>query len=301
MPKVFVFNAMGGPEQQELVERPVLEPGPGELAVEVEAAGVNPADAKQRSGAFGPPPALPAPMGLELAGVVSAVGPEVEGFVVGDAVLGPPASGAGAFAEQTLVRADAVVRKPELVSATDAATLPVAGTTAHDLTYQVGLAAGAGVVVLGAGGGVGHLAVQLAVSREARVIGVASESKRGWVTTAGATFVPAGEQAAAGVREILPSGVDLIIDLVGGEPLRALAATLTAEGSIVSAADPETAAELGGAGRDNSDHALERITGLVEAGLIDPHVTQTFPLARAAEALALVEEGHTAGKVVITP
>ncbi|MEE6281771.1 NADP-dependent oxidoreductase [Georgenia sp. MJ170] len=301
MPKVYVFTAPGGPENQQLVERPALVPGAGELAVAVRAAGVNPADWKIRAGLFGATKVLPAPLGLELAGVVTAVGPGVTGVRIGDAVLGPPAPGAGAFAEQTLVRAAAVVAKPASIGFEPAATLPIAGTTAYDLVHQVPLGPGQSVVVLGAGGGVGRLAVQLARARGARVLGVASEAKRQVVESAGAVHVPSGPHAPQAVRTLLPDGADLIVDLVGGEVLRSLGAALAATGTVVTAADPGVAAELGGSGRQHLDGTLAAVAAAAAAGVVDPLVTAAFPLDQAGAALAAVEAGHTAGKIVIVP
>ena len=101
------------------------------------------------------------------------------------------------------------------------------------------------------------------------------------------------------LREAAPDGVDLLADLVGGEPLRELAPTMTSPAGIVSAADAETALALGGAGRERSAGALEAITALVRDGLVDPLVAQTHPLVWAGEALAAVEAGHSRGKHVI--
>src|SRR5699024_8224435 len=151
----------GGPKNEELQDRPVPEPGAGELLVEVRAAGVNPADWKTREGAFGTKRALPAGLGLEVAGVVATVGDGVEGFAPGDPVVAGVGLGRGGFAEHTAVRATGAVRKPDEVSFTDAATLPVAGTTAFDLVHQVQVEPGT-VLVLGAGGGVGLMAAQVA-------------------------------------------------------------------------------------------------------------------------------------------
>src|SRR5699024_4743792 len=117
----------------------------------------------------------------------------------------------------------------------------------------------------------------------------------------GATFVPSGEGVAERVRKIAPEGVDLLVDLVGGQALRELAPLAKEPSRIVSAADADTATELGGAGRERTEGALEKITGVVQYGLVDPHVSMTFPLERAAEAIAAVETGHGAGKTVIVP
>ena len=222
-------------------------------------------------------------------------------FAVGDEVLGAPARGLGAFAEHTVLKASQTVAKPEEISFADAATIPVAGTTAYDLTHQVELEAGQTLLVIGAGGGVGRMALQIAKVHEFGAIGVASESKRELVEATGATFVPSGEGVADRVREIAPEGVDLLADLVGGEALRELAPLAKDPSVIVSAADAATATELGGAGRERSAGVLGKITGVVQYGLVDPHVSATFPLERAAEAIAAVETGHAAGKIVIVP
>lgn len=301
MSQVFIFTTYGGPESQQLSEREAPAPRTGEVAIEVRAAGVNPADWKRRQGAFGTGQELPAAMGLEAAGVVTAVGEDVEEFAVGDEVLGSPARGLGSFAEHTVLNASQTVIKPEEISFTDAATLPVAGTTAYDLTHQVEIEDGQTLLVLGAGGGVGHMALQIAKVHQFNTIGVGSESKREQIEAAGATFVPSGEGAADRVRELVPDGVDLLADLVGGDALRELAPAAKTPSVIVSAADGPTATELGGAARRRSDEVLENITGVVKYGLVDPHVVQTYPLDRAAEAIAAVEDGHLGGKIVIRP
>ncbi len=298
MSKIYVFTQFGGPEYQELRERPVPRPGPGELLVEVRAAGVNPADWKIRAGAFGTRRTLPVGMGLEVAGVVAAVGDGGGGFAAGDAVIAGVAGGNGGFAEHTLVKAAGAVAKPPEVSFTDAATLPVAGTTAYDLIQHVELVAGQTVVVLGAGGGVGLMVAQLATAREAHVIGVASEAKRELVESAGAIFVRSGDGFPDRVRELAPVGVHLVVDLVGGDVLRAAAPLATDPARVVSAADPGVG-ELGGAGRRRNPEALAKVTEAVRRGLVAPYVTATYPLERAGEALAAVETGHAAGKIVV--
>lgn len=301
MSAVFAFAAYGGPENQQLIEREAPQPRPDEVVIRVRAAGVNPADAKRREGAFGTKGTLPVAMGLEVAGVVTAVGEDVDDVAVGDEVLGPPARGQGSFAEHTVLKASKVVRKPAEVSFEVAATLPVAGTTAYDMIHQVPTGPGGGLVVLGAGGGVGLLALQVARADGLTTIGVASPAKRELVEGTGAVFVSSGPGVADRVREHLPEGVDRLVDLVGGDPLRELAPVIVDPSGIVSAADPDTATELGGAGRASSDEALARVSEMVAEGLVSPHIGASYPLAQAAEAMAEVESGHAAGKVVIIP
>lgn len=301
MSRMYVFTRYGGPETEELQERPVPEPGPGQLLVEVRAAGVNPSDLKLREGVFGRRHTLPRTLGFEVSGVVAAVGPDVEGYAVGDAVLGPVAPGGGGFADHALVRAREAARKPDGVSFEAAATIPVAGTTAYDLVHQAGLEDGQTVLVLGAGGGVGHLACEIARAGGARVIGVASEGKRELVESTGATWVASGDGAADAVRELAPDGVDLLVDLVGGQPLRDLAPLVTSPDRIVSAADEETATALGGSGRVEDPEALARLVAMVGDGAITPEVSAVYPLERAGEALAAVARGHGTGKTVVVP
>jgi NADPH:quinone reductase-like Zn-dependent oxidoreductase len=301
MSKVLVFTDYGGPEHQELIEREVPRPGPGEIVIQVRAAGVNPADAKMRQGLFGTKRTLPSPMGLEASGVVTAVGEGVDGFAVGDEVLGNAARGQGTFAEHAVLNAAKTVAKPEEVSFVEAAALPVAGTAAYDVTHQVELAAGQALLILGAGGGIGLMAAQIGTARRLRVIGVASASKKEQVESTGATFVESGDGVADRVRALAPEGVDLVVDLVGGQALRDIAPVAKAPQNVITTADPPTAEELGGSGVERTGEALARVTELVRRGLVRPTVGQRFSLARAKDAVAAVEGGHAAGKVVIEP
>lgn len=301
MTKTLVFTQYGGPGNQELNDRELPEPGPKQIAIEVKAAGVNPADAKIRAGLMGDRWSLPAPMGREASGIVTALGSEVEDFAVGDAVTGLVAKGNGAFAEATLLRASQTVAKPEELTFVDAAALPVAGGTAYDVTHQIELEPGQTMLILGAGGGVGLIAAQIGRVHEFSVIGVASAAKRPLIESTGATFVESGSGAAERVRTIAPEGVDLVIDLVGGQPLREIAEAASDPGRIVSTADPDTAAELGGAGVQRTKEGLAKIVEVAEYGLIDAMVAGTYPLAEVEQAIAIVEDGHAGGKIVVVP
>lgn len=296
-----VFNEYGGPESQQLIDRSAPQPGPGELAIEVKAAGVNPVDWKIRSGLLGHHWDLPAPMGREASGVVTAVGEGVTDFAVGDEVLGLTAEGHGGLAQHTVLSAANTVVKPEEISFVDAAAIPVAGATAYDVTHQIELEAGQTLLILGAGGGVGLMAAQIGKVHQFQVLGVASESKRELVESTGATFIESGEGAADRVRDVAPDGVDLIVDLVGGEALQAIAPVAKSPTVIVSAADSATAEQLGGAGVERSKDGLTKITEVIEYGLVSPNITQRFSLAHAHGAIAVVETGHAPGKVVVEP
>src|SRR3954454_19898586 len=180
MPRVYGFTGFGGPEQQDFWDEPKPTPGPSELLIAVRAAGVNPIDAKLRSGAFQAfmPVDLPKVMGTEAAGVVEQVGKDVEGFAVGDEVLGSVAPGSGGFAEYTVLSADRTVKKPVHVSFTDAAVLPGAGVTAYAGVQQLGLTEGQTLLIIGIGGGVGVAAAQIARDRGVNVVGSGSPGKR---------------------------------------------------------------------------------------------------------------------------
>ncbi|MEV7927972.1 NADP-dependent oxidoreductase [Kitasatospora sp. NPDC088264] len=299
MAKAFGFVDYGGPETQEFLDRPALEPGPGQLAIAVGAAGVNPVDWKIRTGLLGRERELPAVMGQEASGVVLQVGPGVTGFTPGDEVFGLAA--AGAYAEQTLMLAELSALKPEGVGFDQAAVLPVSAATADDAVRDLGLGAGRTLLILGIAGGVGSAAAQIARSRGLTVLGTASDANHAYVESLGAVPVRYGDGVAERIAAAAPDGVDGILDLVGGDALRAAAPVRTDRTELVSTADPATVAELGGRyiTRSTTSETLSALAALVAAGELDPHITGRYPLARAAEALAFVESGHASGKVVI--
>ncbi|MEP7019778.1 MAG: NADP-dependent oxidoreductase [Pseudonocardiales bacterium] len=301
--RAFGYRSNGGPEVQEFLELEMPSPLPGELLVEVRAAGVNPVDWKIRSGQYGPtdPENLPGVLGSEVSGVVREVGQDVDGFTVGDEVLGTVAPGSGGYAEYTLLVADASAAKPPNVTFTDAATLAVAGATAYDGVTQLRLQPGQSLLINGISGGVGVAAAQLARDLGVNVIGVAGADKQALVESLGATLVAKGEGVADRVRALLPDGVDAIFDLAGGESLRAIARLLTDRSKLITAGDPTTAGEVGGhlIERDRGRHVLEIVSALVADGKLDPHVEDVLDLDHAADAIAAVEAGHAKGKVVI--
>ncbi len=301
--KAYVFTQYGGPENQEFQDLPTPDPGPSELRLAVRAAGVNPVDWKIRAGWMrdAMPLDLPVPLGTEAAGVVEAVGRDVDGFSVGDEVFGSAAPGSGGYAQQTLLSAAATARKPSGLPFTTAAALPVAAATAFDAMAQLEPDAGSTLLINGIGGGVGVVAAQLARDRDITVVGTASEDKRELVESLGAILVPYGDGTADRVRQILPDGVDAILDLVGGDALRAVAGLSRDPGRIVSTGDPVTVEEVGGVPveRDRTSTVLDAVVALVAAGKVDPHVAEVFPLDDAGAALQAVENGHARGKVVL--
>ncbi|MET7646783.1 NADP-dependent oxidoreductase [Streptomyces sp. NPDC005426] len=302
MSKAYVFTSNGGPEVEAFVDQDTPVPGPGELLVSVRAAGVNPVDWKLRTGVTrrgSVPQPFPTVFGSEAAGVVEATGPGVEGFTAGDEVFGNPVT--GGYAELTLLPVAVTAHKPAGLSFRDAAALPVAAATAYDGLRQLGLAPGTTLLVTGAGGGVGTAAVQLAQHAGIHVIGVASAAKKEFVESLGAVYVESGPGLADRVRAAAPDGVDAVFDLVGGDTLRAAASLLADPATLISAGGKQLVAELGGAPVERARTAavLREVADLAVAGVLRTHITRTFPLAAAGEALRVVEDGHTLGKVVI--
>ncbi|NED83080.1 NADP-dependent oxidoreductase [Streptomyces sp. SID11233] len=302
MPKAYVFTRNGGPEVEALVEQEAPGPGPGELLIAVRAAGVNPVDWKLRTGYTRPgsePQPFPTVLGSEAAGVVVAAGPDVEGFAAGDEVFGSPVT--GGYAEYTLLPVAVTAHKPAGLSFTDAAALPVAAATAYDGLRQLAPAAGSTLLVTGAGGGVGNAAVQLAHHAGVKVVAVAGAAKKDFVESLGAVHVESGASLAERVRAAAPDGVDAVFDLVGGDTLREAASLLADPAALISAADKPLAVELGGAAvvRARTSAVLGEVADLVVAGALRTHVTRTYPLSAAGEALRAVESGHARGKTVI--
>jgi NADPH:quinone reductase-like Zn-dependent oxidoreductase len=301
--RAYGFGRYGDSGVQEFLDLDEPAPMASELLVEVRAAGVNPVDWKIREGllADDQPLEFPAVLGSEVSGVVRGIGPDIDGFAAGDEVFGAVAPGSGGYAEYALTSASVTAHKPVHVSFTDAATLPVAAATAYDGVHQLGLQPGQTLLINGASGGVGVAAAQLARNASLNVVGTASEDNRLLVESLGAIHVPYGDGVADRIRAILPQGVDAILDLAGGAGLRAVAPLLRDRGKLISAADPGTAAELGGHAieRDRSSRVLDLVAALVADQKLDPHVTDTLSLDEAAQALAAAEHGHARGKVVI--
>lgn len=306
MALAYGFAEYGGPETQQFLELEIPHPGPGQLQVAVHAAGVNPADWKVRAGTRKDtvPVTLPAVLGREVSGVITAVGERTEGFTVGDPVFGSTATGFGGYTEYTLLNAHGAARKPDEVSFEDAATIPVAAGTALDIVEQLEIVDADTVLVLGAGGGVGSAVTQLAHAAGAAVLGVASSSKRELVEANGGVWIESGpgseERIAAAGKHC--GEVTVIVDLVGGDVLGRATGVAEETARIISVADPGRAEELGGSGvtRRRTTEVFERVAALIARGSLDPRIEHTFPLSEAGRALALVEDGHARGKVVVT-
>lgn len=314
MPRVVVATAYGGPEVLTVEEQPVAAPGPGEVVLEVRAAGVNPIDWKLYSGAMGADPAaLPRRVGFEAAGVVVAVGPGAEGpagpVTAGDEVVAFRVT--GAYAEQLVVPAGAVVPKPAELSFAQAGGLMLAGATAVHLLEATRVAAGDVVLVHAAAGGVGRLLVQLARLRGARVIGTARGRNHDPLRALGVEPVAYGDGLEARVRELAPDGVDVALDCVGTDEALDVSLALVADrdriATIANAArgTREHVKVLGGGpggdpGTEVRDAARPTLTALAARGELDVLVTP-FPLADVADVHREARRGHAQGKLVLVP
>ncbi|MDX3489458.1 MULTISPECIES: NADP-dependent oxidoreductase [Streptomyces] len=303
--EAIVYEEFGGPGVLHLERLDPPRPGPGQVRVAVRAAGVNPLDHKIRNGwmegAF--PTRLPATPGAEFAGVVLEAGEGVTEFAPGDEVLGWSAT--GSYATEALAEAASLARKPAGLSWEEAAALPVATDTASRVLDELALAEGETLLLHGAGGGVGSVAVQLAVARGATVIGTASPANHDYLRVLGAVPVAYGDGLVERVRELVPEGVDAVFDASGRG---ALPASIELRGGttdrIVTIADGD-AAELGvafssGGGGPSADR-LGANARLAETGELRVEIAQVFPLADAASAHALSEGGHVRGKLVLLP
>jgi NADPH:quinone reductase-like Zn-dependent oxidoreductase len=296
------YHDYGGPEVLVLEEVPRPQPEAGQVLVRVLAAGVNPADWKKRAGlykAYGPSP-MPSTPGMEGAGVIEAVGPDVSTFQVGQEVYGILI---GSYAEYALAAASDIQPKPAELTFEQAASVPVGALTAWGAVVEAAnLQAGQRVLVHGAAGGVGLYVVQLAVWKGAQVIGTASAHNLDFVRSLGAELVL---DYNAAPFETLVHDLDAVIDTVGGDIPERSFKVLRPDGVFVTVAArlaPDAGKAEGvramSAGRAKPEN-LARLSELIEAGKLTPVVGPVFPLADASKAHELSETGHGRGRILL--
>ncbi|MET7453194.1 NADP-dependent oxidoreductase [Streptomyces sp. NPDC005574] len=315
MSQAVVASAYGGPEVLSVMDAAVPDPGPGQVRIEVRAAGVNPFDQKMYSGAFGADPAnLPLRLGVEAAGVVTAVGVHATGpagpVEVGDEVIAYRA--AGAYAAELVVPVSSVVPKPVGLSWEQAGGLMAAGVTAVHVLEAIGLGKDESVLIHGAAGGVGLMAVQLAVARGATVLATASPARHELLRDLGAIPIAYGAGLADRVHAAAPEGVHAAADLVGTDEAVDVSVELVADRSrIATIAGFGRGAQVGikllggGPGADPGTEiraaARLQLTEAAEAGRLRVLIAGSYLLSEAAAAHRQIMTGHTSGKIVLVP
>lgn len=292
------FTEFGDPEVLKLVDLPIQEPGAGQLRIAVRAAGVNPLDAKLRSGAMAAMMGVQPPhvLGFDVAGVVDAVG-EGADFAVGDEVFGW--ADTGSYAEYAL--ATTVARKPAELSWEVAAGVVSVGETALRVLRVLEVKAGDVVLIHGASGAVGRIATQVALSIGATVVGTGGPAKLDDIRALGARAVAYGDGLVDRVREIAREGIDAVFDTTGYGVLKDSIALRGGTERIVTIADAG-AADLGipfSSGGGRSVEVLDRLAAQLADGSLVLATGTSYPLADAAEAHREIESGHPSGKITL--
>lgn len=325
--KAQIIRSFGGPEVFEAATLPDPEAGPGEVLVRVQAASLNPVDYKLRRA--GPPiaPALPAVLGCDIAGTVLAVGADAGNFSPGDEVygcVGGVKGMPGAYAELFAADARLLAPKPQRLSMAEAAALPLVTITAWEgLHDRAKLAAGETVLVHGGAGGVGHVAIQLAKAKGAKVCATVSSDKKAQIARelgADETIDYRNETVEHYVERLTDgAGFDLVYDATGGDQIARSFEAARLNGQVVTIVSQYEAdltlmhvkglslhvvfmllPMLHDRGRAHQGEIMRQAAALAEAGklrpLLDP---RRFALADVAEAHRHLEDGHAVGKVVI--
>lgn len=322
--RAIVCKELTGPAGLVVEEIPAPEPGPGEVRIRVEAAGLNFADSLIVKGQYQDRPALPFVPGMEIAGRIDASGPDVAGFAPGDRVMAT--LGHGGFAEQAVTAIGNVVRLPDTIDAVTAAGFAVAYGTAYGaLAWAARLEAGETLVVHGAAGGVGLATVECGKALGARVIATARGAERLKVAVAHgaeATIDTSHEDVRTRIKELTGGrGADVVFDPIGGEIFTASLRSVAWEGRILvigfaSGEIPQIPANLllvknasavgfyWGSYRQHDparvQAAFEELLRWHALGRIQPHVSEVRPLADARGALELLLSRQSTGKIVLT-
>jgi NADPH2:quinone reductase len=318
------ISQFGGPEVLKLGERPDPVPAAGEILIDVAAAGVNRPDVIQRLGKYPPPPGASDIPGLEVAGVIAALGAEVRGWSVGEPICALVAG--GGYAERVAVPHEQCLPIPNGLTAIQAAALPETFFTVWTNVFQRGkLQAGETILIHGGTSGIGTTAIQLARAFGARVMGTAgSDKKCAAMRALGAEHAfnyKAQDWVAEGKHATDGRGVNVILDIVGGDYIARNLDLLSIEGRLLQIAflktpkaeidfsvlmrkrctitgstlRPRSPAEKGLIARE----LLERVWPLLEDGTVAPVIHKVFPLADAAGAHRLMEESTHIGKLVL--
>jgi NADPH:quinone reductase-like Zn-dependent oxidoreductase len=303
--KAVRFDAYGGVDGLNVVDVPLPAPGPGQVLVQVRAAGINPGEAKIRDGFLHErwPATFPSGQGSDLAGVVAALGTGSVGLAVGENVIGYTDNRASQAA-YVLVEATHLAPKPDAVPWEVAGGLCVAGATAYAAVRAVAPGGGDTIVVAGAAGGVGSIAVQLARLAGATVIGLASQANHDWLAGHGVIPVAYGDGVADRIRHAAPT-VDGFIDTQGSDYVQLALELGVSPARIDTIANFDAVAEYGVKAEGNAAGAsagtLAQLAGLIAGGQLEVPIAATFPLENVRDAYRLLAGGHVRGKIVLIP
>ena len=305
MPKAVQFDNYGGVDVLNVVDVPRPVPGPGQVLVQVRAAGINPGEAKIRDGLYAErwPATFPSGQGSDLAGIVAETGPGVVGFAAGDEVIGYTDNRASQ-AEFVVVEAGNLTARPAGVPWPVAGALFVVGATAYAAVRAVTLSQGDVLVVSGAAGGVGSIAVQLARRAGATVIGLASPVHHDWLAAHGVIPVSYGDGVAGRIGQAAGK-VDAFIDTVGSGYVQLALDLGVAPDRIDTIADFAAIGRYGVKGDGNAAGAsaavLAELAALIADGELGIPIAGTFPLAEVRDAYRRLAQGHVQGKIVLLP
>jgi NADPH:quinone reductase-like Zn-dependent oxidoreductase len=309
MMKAVRFDDYGPVEVLDVRDVPTPEPGPGQVLIKVRAAGINPGEAKIREGALAElwPATFPSGQGSDFAGIVAALGPDVTTAAPGDEVIGWVDT-RSSQAEYTVAEAANLAPKPAGLPWEVAGAIPVAGFTAWAMVRAVDLGPGDTVVVSGAAGGVGSIAVQLAKRKGATVIGLASPSNHEWLTRHGVLPVAYGDGVAGRIRNAAPAGrgVDAFLDTYGGDYVElALDDLKVSPERVDTVVRFDAAAKYGvkvdGNAAGASAATLDELGVLVASKELEIPLAYTFPLSEVRTAYTKLAKGHLRGKIVLIP
>lgn len=309
--KAVVVRGFGGPEVLEFVNEAAPAPRAGQVLVRVEAAAINPVDAATVAGVMhqigNAPERAETGVGWDLAGVVEAVGPDIAAYAAGDkvvATLDRVGAPRGAFATHAIVNASSLAHAPRTVDAATASTLPLPGLTAWQSLERLGLEAGRSLLVTGAAGVLGSIAVQLAAARGIEVVAQGSPGDEEYLRSIGATHVVARDaDLGEAVREAYPSGVDGVVDAA----VRGIAAfdALRNGGGFVSLVGPPPPPLRGTTVHAHLIHAdggqLAELVALVDKGDLSLRVAGKYPLDQIGTALGRFLQGGLRGRLVLEP
>lgn len=312
--RAIVAEQFGAPEVLKMKDVPKPVPGVGEVLVKVAAASVNPLDIQIRRGDYADYVQSPFQMGVDISGTVEAVGDGLEGFAAGDDVFysARVLENEGGYAEYHIEKAEIVAKKPKSLSHVEAASMPIAASTAWVCLIERGrLTAGDRVLILGGSGGVGLYAVQIAKLADAHVVATCRDDAQDLVRDLGADITV--DYKSLNTWEKLADqgdgGFDVIVDLIGGDAIEQSVKLLATGGRVVSIVDQPQPQSLYAGWEFNAEihlvflspnaERLSRLGALAEKGQLKPIVEKTLPLEQAAEAHRLIEAGGRKGKIVL--